>query len=251
MLVVGEPGIGKTVLVADAVDTMAARGIQVAWGRAIEGSGAPAFWPWTQVLRAAGSLAADEHVGDDESGDDQFRLFDRVLRRLDEHSRTDGLLVVLDDLQWADADSMRLLEFVARQLSGRRLAIVGTYRDTEAGDTAPPSRCHGRGHPPRGAAHGGRRRHDVRATGADVDLDGAARLRERTGGNPLFVHELTRLAQTRAAIREMWPASSTRCAVSSSGESRGSPNHAPTSWRWLPSMVRRSAAAYWVPSSVR
>ena len=43
-------------------------------------------------------------------------------------------MVVLDDLHWADPDSLALLEFAARQLAGQRLLLVGCYRDTEAGD---------------------------------------------------------------------------------------------------------------------
>ncbi len=42
------------------------------------------------------------------------------------------VLVVLDDLQWADAPSLRLLGFLARALTGSRVLLVGAYRDAEA-----------------------------------------------------------------------------------------------------------------------
>ena len=117
---------------------------------------------------------------------------------LDEHSRAHGLIVVLDDLQWADADSLRLLEFVSRQLSGRRLAVLGTYRDIEAGEVL--RRIAGTAEV---VGLEGLSTADVAAMmsgliGGDVSLDRAARLRDRTGGNPLFVRELTRLAQVRS-----------------------------------------------------
>ena len=64
VLITGEPGIGKTALAAHLADQAAARGVPVAWGRCAEGDAAPAFWPWTQVLRATGGLAGGEdHVG--------------------------------------------------------------------------------------------------------------------------------------------------------------------------------------------
>jgi predicted ATPase len=58
VLLTGEPGIGKTVLAAHFADEAAARGVRVAWGRCAEGEGVPAFWPWTQVLRATGACPA-------------------------------------------------------------------------------------------------------------------------------------------------------------------------------------------------
>lgn len=57
VLLHGEPGIGKTRLCEEAAARAAASGARVLWGRCWEGGGAPAFWPWIQVLR--GSLAAD------------------------------------------------------------------------------------------------------------------------------------------------------------------------------------------------
>ncbi|HKA52279.1 MAG TPA: ATP-binding protein [Candidatus Binatia bacterium] len=51
-LVVGEPGIGKTRLAEELAAEATRRGARVLWGRAWEGGGAPAYWPWTQMLRA-------------------------------------------------------------------------------------------------------------------------------------------------------------------------------------------------------
>lgn len=48
----GDPGIGKTALADEISTEAAARGVQVAWGRCSEDSGAPAYWPWTEILRA-------------------------------------------------------------------------------------------------------------------------------------------------------------------------------------------------------
>jgi predicted ATPase len=60
----------------------------------------------------------------------RFRLFDAVASFLRRAARTNGLVVVLDDLHWADRSSL-LLEFVARVLADSRLLLIGTYRDVE------------------------------------------------------------------------------------------------------------------------
>jgi tetratricopeptide (TPR) repeat protein len=211
VLVAGEPGIGKTALVARAAVDAAAAGMVVAWGRGAEGPGSPAYWPWTQVLRNLGALTDDQHVGarhhadaPGTSVDDRFTMFERVVSRLHDASRDRGLLVVLDDLHWADTDSLRLLEFAARHLEERRVLLLGTYRDTEASDQL------------RHAAGIAEVLHldglavaDVAAVMAAmmngvVADEEAARMWARTGGNPLFVRELTRLAQARPTAADPW-----------------------------------------------
>jgi len=55
VLCAGEPGIGKTRLAQELAAQAGAVGVAVAWGRCAEVEGAPAYWPWRQVLRALGS----------------------------------------------------------------------------------------------------------------------------------------------------------------------------------------------------
>src|SRR5579863_8488181 len=50
-LISGEPGIGKTRLADELASRAKARGMNVLWGRCWEGDGAPAYWPWIQVIR--------------------------------------------------------------------------------------------------------------------------------------------------------------------------------------------------------
>src|SRR5215831_4987355 len=92
VLVVGEPGIGKSRLIEEVARM--ADGAQVVWGRAWEAGGAPAYWPWTQVLRALGGASTAPHVarvrGDTAeppasvgaSAGDRFFLLDAVTRHL-------------------------------------------------------------------------------------------------------------------------------------------------------------------------
>jgi tetratricopeptide (TPR) repeat protein len=163
VMLVGEPGIGKT-RTAQELETYARmRGAQVLWGRAHEASGAPAYWPWVQVGRAWGrtnDVRALAEVlqrqgaggGDlarlfpelpgilgqepqelppvaDESA--QFRLFDAYVSFLRAASRDSSLVIVLDDLHWADKPTLLLLQHLAREVSNARLLVVGTYRDTD------------------------------------------------------------------------------------------------------------------------
>jgi hypothetical protein len=106
VLLTGEAGIGKTALAAHLADEAARAGVPVAWGRCADGDGVPAYWPWTQVLRATGGLASDiDHLGDGAKpldagsalgAQDRFRLFDRVIGHLDLSARDHGIVVVLE-----------------------------------------------------------------------------------------------------------------------------------------------------------
>jgi predicted ATPase len=58
-------------------------------------------------------------------------LFDSIAAFLKTTSQRRPLVLVLDDLHWADQPSLMLLQFVARELGGARLLLIGTYRDME------------------------------------------------------------------------------------------------------------------------
>ena len=157
---VGEPGIGKTRTAQELATYAGLRGAQVLWGRCYEEQGTPPYWPWVQAIRSyvrdrepdqlqseMGAGAADiaEIVSDVkerlpglspplslESPDQaRFRLFDSITAFLKAAGTHHPLVLVLDDLHWADTPSLMLLRFVARELGGARLLLVGTYRDVE------------------------------------------------------------------------------------------------------------------------
>src|SRR5262249_50429908 len=146
---------------------------RVLWGRCQDIEGAPAFWPWIQALRAyvratpPGRLRIE--LGDDgghvarlvpsistrcpdvaaataETLDPEtapVRLFDAVTTFLRAVAATDLLVIVLDDLHWADNESLLLLGFVARELRDRRLLVLGTYREAELRQAAAAVRALG------------------------------------------------------------------------------------------------------------
>ncbi|MFI5713341.1 ATP-binding protein [Kribbella sp. NPDC051620] len=231
LMVSGEAGIGKTAVLAALIDQAGAdwtilRGI--CWA----GTGTPPYWPWSQVLRAtclpladlgeAGRIvqlpAGADGVADvgttmnaSVAADAEFRLSEAVAHCLSALAADQPTLVVLDDLQWADAASLRLLGFLARALATSRVLLVGAYRDAEAsGDLLDLSTS---------AQH-------LPLTGLGADQVGelvasiagpessqrlAAQVWERSGGNPFFARELARLvlAQGGPEPRSPIPASIT------------------------------------------
>jgi DNA-binding SARP family transcriptional activator/predicted ATPase len=240
VLVAGEPGVGKTRLATELVQRAATRGVAVAWGRCFEGEGAPAFWPWTQVLRMligdldaealrsmVGPSAADlAHVvpelreafpdtsADEVGGYDpemaRFHLFDTVRRLVAALTGGRPLLVVLDDLHWADPPSLQLLGFAATPIAGCQAVVVGTYRDTEVA-SSPPLVATLATLARQGATRvtlGGLNRTEVAefvaaATGTVPDDVLVGRLCERTDGNPFFVGQLVRLLENRGGAKAL------------------------------------------------
>lgn len=129
VLVSGEPGVGKTRLAEQVVERARELGMACAWGRATGDEGSPPYWPFRQVVRG---LVDDPLLGDPPAAvGERFRLFEAVTEVLTRAAAPSGLLVVLDDLQWADPASLQLLVHLAAGIGGARLMVLATYRDTE------------------------------------------------------------------------------------------------------------------------
>lgn len=129
VLCAGEPGIGKTRLAQELAGRALASGTAVAWGRCVETEGAPAFWPWRQVLRSLGIDAGAVLAGDVASPEDRFRLFEDVVTAARAAGDAAGLVVVLDDIHWADEPSLLLLRHLADHLGTTRVMVLATFRD--------------------------------------------------------------------------------------------------------------------------
>src|SRR5437879_4645159 len=123
-LLTGMAGIGKTACLAAAAEIAVGRGCSLAWGTCWDGGGAPAFWPWIQAFRELGRgvtsdkgpAILDEHARGEMAPTDRFELFDSSMSWLATVSQPRTVVVVLDDLQWADVPSALLLEFMADRL---------------------------------------------------------------------------------------------------------------------------------------
>jgi DNA-binding CsgD family transcriptional regulator len=219
VLCTGEAGVGKTRLAEEAAALAAARGVPVAWARAADPGSSPPYGLWRLVLDEPAVRPADDDpsradlwsvvFGDAErptlsggagSGSAQrFALFAEVRRRLAEAAGPAGLLLVLDDLQWADEASAVLLTDVVRQLRGTPILVFATYRASETtADTSAVLLA-------RLAADTNTERVDLRglpahavgdmllAAGLPASDDQVDRVHSETGGNPFLVRELARV----------------------------------------------------------
>lgn len=212
VLVAGEPGVGKTRLVEEVAKRHDGA---VVWATCSHGATAPAFWPWLQVLRACTGEATMAALGgidvrplpetwpqsDAASDRSRFRLFEGVTSILAAAARESPLVVVLDDLQWADEASIRLLQFIGGEVRRLPLLVVGTYRDTDLEPSHPLGEAVA--DLARSGPHltiGGLGQDELVALvrsivgpSDDIDEQLGAVLHVQTGGNPFFARELARL----------------------------------------------------------
>lgn len=229
--VAGEAGIGKTRLTEEVADDVAGEGVRVVWGRTWEHEGAPALWPWVQVVRelavglgpegraavlrgrAAGvGLLVPELAGPDvvppPAGEGleaaQVRLFDAVTAYLSAVAELQPVLVVLEDLHWADRATTLLLEYLLRHLDRARLGVLATVRwPSDDGSRSGRELLTALARSPRasrvdlrGLGEADLREYVAQRTGSAIDDATAEALADRTGGNPFFVGELVRLLVT-------------------------------------------------------
>ncbi|HEX5165167.1 MAG TPA: AAA family ATPase, partial [Thermomicrobiales bacterium] len=210
VLVSGEAGIGKTTLVADLADDAEAQGCLAMWGHAYDLSVTPPYGPWLELLRRYpgqddGFPPLPPFVDDARmlaTVTSQQALFSAVTAFFQDVARRMPLVLVLDDLHWADQASLDFLRFLAREIGSHRILIVATYRSDEIDQ----------GHPlyallPPLVRESGVERLDVRGLdtedhlalvasryamrGEDTDRL-AQHLETHAEGNPLFALELLR-----------------------------------------------------------
>jgi predicted ATPase len=193
LLVSGDPGIGKTALVREVATIARGRGTRVLWTACPPGGGAPAYWPWSQVVGIPGGGAS----ATPDDGTARFELHESVISALGAIAHDVGALVVLDDLHWADQPSLELLDVAARQIGGHRLLILGTYRDLEAPATLDRLAANADGITLGGLDTAAVSGLVTTITGRSLTGGDADRLRNQTAGNPLFVRELARLMVAR------------------------------------------------------
>jgi len=228
-LISGEPGIGKTRLADQLAGAAKDRNLRVLWGRCWEGDGAPAYWPWIQVIRAlVASLDADGRHQLLESeravpivdtiaqivpelfasrsarptvarpAPSQFVLFDSVATLMREAARLGPMVILLDDLHDADVASLTMLQFVARELWTTGVLLIGTYREAEMQRSPALSAQIGElAREARSLPLAGLSSEEIadffhQVVGRTPDADLTLQLHEATAGNPLFVDGIVR-----------------------------------------------------------
>ena len=228
MMVVGEPGIGKTAICEQLATFVTLRGGKTLWGHCYEeGSLSLPYLAFVEAIRSyvmdreaadlkkeLGSGATDvarivseireklrvEPRESQNPEEDRYRLMQAVTSFLTNAASVKPILVILEDLHDADKGTLEMLSYVSRNLSGTRLLLVGTYRDVEVD----------RNHPLSGALAELRRVSSfgrVLLRGLNIDevrrmLSGITReeipvrlaeaVHRQTEGNPLFVQEVVR-----------------------------------------------------------
>lgn len=230
VMLVGEPGIGKTRTAEELASIAQDRGAEVFWGNCPEERGAPSYWPWVQIIRKYAAtrdaetvsaemgpgapviaevvselreqlpdLPSPPSISDLEVA--RFRLFDSIASFLKRTSQNNPLVLVFDNLHWSDEASLRLLEFVAQDLTGTRVLIVGTYRDVDVSRGHPLYRALGDLSRQRLFSRFLLRGLDQEHIGQLISIESKTaapqslveNVYEQTEGNPLFVGEMVRL----------------------------------------------------------
>lgn len=193
--VTGEPGIGKTRLCAELTAEARRRGARVVVGRCSQDDGAPPLYPWAAVLADLG--AALPSGGSAEAAD--FRLREQVVRTVLDAAADGPLVVVLDDLHWADTATLRVLRLLVESATTEPVLVVGTWRDrpAPAGDLADVVEALVRRHADRivlqGLDPGSTEAVVTAVTSRRPSAAEVSALQQRTNGNPFFLVEYSRL----------------------------------------------------------
>ncbi|MEY2433321.1 MAG: hypothetical protein QOC92_3046 [Acidimicrobiaceae bacterium] len=229
VMISGEPGIGKTRLAGELAGELHRDGAVVLYGRCDEETPLP-YQPFVEALRPyLGPTPLDElrrragltaervsraplptqSLGGEDP--ERYLFYEAVSSLLDEAAIDAPLLIVLDDLHWADRPTLQLLKHLTRRSGTRQLLVLGTYRETELGRTHPLSQV----------LADLRREKEVERValvgldeagvhtlvhtwveGAEAPAGVSQAVFRETEGNPFFVEEVCRhLAETGAMAR--------------------------------------------------
>jgi predicted ATPase len=160
VFVSGEAGGGKTRLLEEFSRRAAATNLSIYSGWCWEGEGARPYWPWVQILRALIATRSPEKLREQmgpraldiarviphlreklpelpespevQSDQERFRLFDSITCFLRAVASDDGTqILLLDDLQWADTPTLRLIEFLAQEMIDAPILVLSAYREDE------------------------------------------------------------------------------------------------------------------------
>jgi DNA-binding winged helix-turn-helix (wHTH) protein len=211
----GEPGIGKTRTADELARRARLRGARVFSARAHRAPEAPPFWLWAEVLRACaaedgeapGAPFAALLAGKAIATEQEFAVFAAVTRFFASQSKKQPIVLTFDDMQWADEPSLRLLQFFAREATQSSVLVLGMHRDTELADDARSRALGGvfREYdcltiPLLGFGHDEVSRLVEITCGSSPSAALVTTLLERSGGNPLYLHQLVKMDWVERAL---------------------------------------------------
>jgi len=239
-LIGGEAGVGKTRLSTYLALQAHGDGATVLYGRCDEDLGVP-YQPWVQALRHfvaeapqsvlgahveryGGELARlaptlGERVSDlpaprqSDPETERYLMYAAVSGLLERAGDEEPLLLILDDLQWADAPTLSLLRHIVASGSSTPVMVVGTYRDSDLSREHPLTALLADLHREQGVERiklTGLDCEDVlalmqAAAGHELDADGralAAEITRETAGNPFFAGEVLRHLRESGTIAQ-------------------------------------------------
>ena len=231
VLLAGEPGIGKSHALRQLTEQARRDSAIVLAGRCIEGAWVPPFRPFAEAIAGYGESAGPALLRADlapalvriaprlsellpdlepppalQPDEERFRLLDAAAQFFAALSARATVLLVLDDLHWADAGTALMMRHVARTCGQRRLLIAGAYRTTEPaqdplGDALGAMRAETECTTVRLGALGAEAMGQLLAAeaGTPVSASLTMAIGAHTGGNPFFAKEVIRhLAEERA-----------------------------------------------------
>lgn len=204
LFVAGSVGIGKTALIQEAARRARLAGMAVGPGRADEAA-APALWLWERVFDQlgvdGGDAAAVVTAAAEDAAIQRFRMLHGLADAVTARVPPEGLVIILEDLHWADEASIAMLRALVDHLGEQPVLIIATHRDVPLGSSGPLAE-----------ALPALRSQTLVGTAwlRPLDLSGVHRVlvgelgdpvpdavgelvAQRTGGNPLFVHTVARL----------------------------------------------------------
>jgi predicted ATPase/DNA-binding CsgD family transcriptional regulator len=137
VLIRGPPGIGKTSLALACTDQARSLGAVFATAHCYERATAPAYAPWHELLRQLDGMAGmdldalPEPFGSAPPAGTAYRLGQIICESLGQAAAERPVVLLLDDLHWADQDTLDLLDLVTRCLSDLQLLVIVTYRSEQ------------------------------------------------------------------------------------------------------------------------
>jgi DNA-binding SARP family transcriptional activator len=232
-LVTGDPGVGKSAVLRQLGQRLRAGGWLVIGGQAVEAEGAPPAWAWTQALRALAQAAPPpaelaglldpllSHGSGQDSGGaprfgpaasppadasaGRFRLHQAVCGWLRAAAHGRRLAIMLDDLHWADSETLALLTAAGTELRDAPILLLGAYRASERNPVLAETLAALARQSPARVPLAGLQPSEVAelvdlVCQTPVRADTMAALAERTGGNPFYVRESSRLLDSEGAL---------------------------------------------------